>query len=532
MTAPVQMTRRFFLHGVGGATLALPMLPSLLTPTEAKAQSLANNKCFVALLTVHGGVWVENMYPPDATLTTSQQYTTAGFAVRSGPLVPTVANGTASLSPVLSAPSTALTSTLAAKMNVLRGVDIPYPIGHHYGWASLGNIALNSGTTTVLPANPERRSIDQVMAWSPEFYPSVAGIQERSVHLHAMSYPSYGYADPSVGASSGIQGIYETASDSLGLFDDLFPTPPSAGPVATRPPIVDLVLQDYLRLRNGNKRLSAADKQRLDDHMQRIYELQRRLRTTAAAACTAITRPTTSNSSIPGARQPGTFNVSAPFDGSSTSPELQVSYYQMFNDVLVAALHCGATRIAVVLADAGLNDFSTVPAGLWHDSVAHRVDAGSSPLEQGTMTQAQSAFFSGVALDLAQKLDAASEGNGTTTLDRTLITWMQEHSNMAHNAYSIPVVTFGSAGGALKTGNYCDYRNLGKLDPTATDQSKYIAPGLTWGQMLGTFLQAMGVPRSEYQEPDHNGYGLRVADPTTDWPQATWDAAGDILPFL
>jgi hypothetical protein len=526
----VVLSRRFFLRGVGGATLALPLLPSLLTSREAAAQAAnPNNRCFVALLTVHGGVWAQNMYPADASLTTSQLYATAGFNVRSGALVPTLNNGTTSVSPVLSAPSTVLTPALVNKMNVLRGLDIPYQFSHHDGRGALGNIVLNDGTTSTLPANPQRRSIDQVMAWSPNFYTSTQGIRERSVHLHTISYPSYGYSNPTVGASSGIQGIGRTANDSMQLFNDLFPMP-STTPTPTRPLLVDLVLQDYQRLRNGSKRMSAADKQRLDDYMQRIYELQRRVSTTTAPACNNITQPAMSNSSISGAPDANGSDPKAPYDGSTQSPALQTQYYQLYNDVLAAALHCGATRVVVMIADSLMSDFGTVPAGLWHDNVAHQCDGATG---QQNMTQAQSAFFSGVMVDLAQKLDAADEGNGSTTLDRSLVMWTQEYGNLIHVPYAIPVVTFGSASGGLKTGNYCDYRNLNKLkNPNATGESKNQAPGLTWHQMLGTCLQAVGVQRSEYQESNHNGYGVRVADPASDWPQATWDAAGDMLPFL
>jgi hypothetical protein len=521
MTA-TRIPRRFFLRGLGGATLALPVLPSIFRTEEARAAALANNKCFVALLTVHGGVSPLNMYPADSALTVTQSYATAGFSVRSGPLVAAANNGMSVVSPVLSAATTALTPALVAKMNILRGLDIPYQFSHHDGRGSMGNIVLHDGTTSTLPANPQRRSIDQVMAWSPNFYSSTAGVQDRSVHLHSISYPCYGYANPSVGASSGIQGIGRTANDSRQLFDSLFPTPPPSGPVSPRPLLVDLVLQDYQRLRNGNKRMSAADKARLDDYMQRIFELQRRVNTSTAPACTHVTRPTMANSSISGAPDSNGDNARSPYDGSSSSPALQTQYYQMYNDVLSAALQCGATRIAVVLADALVSDFSTVPAGLWHDTVAHNTDAASG---QATMVAAQNAFFSGVVVDLAQKLDAASEGDGTTTLDRTLLMWTQEYGNAVHDMVSIPVVTFGSAGGAMKTGQYCDYRNRTQLKDGR-------APGLTWHQMLGSFLQVMGVPRSEYQETNHNGYGVRVADPATDWPQPTWDAAGDLLPFL
>ena len=69
-----------------------------------------------------------------------------------------------------------------------------------------------------------------------------------------------------------------------------------------RPPVVDRILDSYKRLRNGSKRLSQEDKARLDQHINAVAELQRRLETTVAAGCQVPARPTS--------RQPG-----APADG-------------------------------------------------------------------------------------------------------------------------------------------------------------------------------------------------------------------------
>ena len=59
-------TRRQVLHGLGGFTLALPFLPSLLKPSEARAATPAPVKRFVAFATQHGGIWASKMYPADA----------------------------------------------------------------------------------------------------------------------------------------------------------------------------------------------------------------------------------------------------------------------------------------------------------------------------------------------------------------------------------------------------------------------------------------------------------------------------------
>ena len=77
-----------------------------------------------------------------------------------------------------------------------------------------------------------------------------------------------------------------------------------------------------------------------------------------------------------------------------------------------------------------------------------------------------------------------------------------------HGSVSIPVVTFGSAAGRLKTGLLCDYRRIGntasQFDPGAGGKQTL---GLLYSQWLATVLQAMGVPPSEFERWGYKGYG-------------------------
>ena len=131
----MEISRRMLLRGLGGFTLALPFLPSL-DSREAKAGPVAGPRRYIALRTGHGGVLGSNLYPAEATLADAMPY--AGYNVRRGDLKLSVQDSKASLSPVLTASSARLTQALANKMNMLRGLDIPFFIGHHRG-GSLGN---------------------------------------------------------------------------------------------------------------------------------------------------------------------------------------------------------------------------------------------------------------------------------------------------------------------------------------------------------------------------------------------------------
>ena len=60
-------------------------------------------------------------------------------------------------------------------MNVLCGLDVPFYIAHNTG-LHLGNYARNDGNGgdgKAVQAFP-RPTIDQIMAWSPSFYPDLS----------------------------------------------------------------------------------------------------------------------------------------------------------------------------------------------------------------------------------------------------------------------------------------------------------------------------------------------------------------------
>lgn len=531
MSAPCSRSRRYVLRGLGGAVLALPVLPSLLSPLEASAAEGTVRKNFVAFLTQHGGLTPQNMFPSEAPTPTVINH--AGHDIRRRPLVPTIENGISTLSPVLSAPSSVLTSEMISRMNVLQGLDIPFVIQHHYGMASLGNLASANDAHPEMDPYP-RRSIDQVMAYAPDFYESSGSFRKRSVVVIQNHDISYRYADPAApfdpDANTPVQSVGATGqggdANSEQLFNALIGT---QEPGPRRAPIIDRVRESYLRLKN-NPRLSRADRTRLDEHLSRVSELEARIRATEQLTCDVQASPTLTNAGL-------TESFSS-YDGD---PSKHVRYFQAINEALALGLNCGTTRIAVMMGDAYMNTFSTVKRDEWHEGVAHRVHLA----EQATMVEAKRKFFAEVVLDFASRLS-------TETLDQSLILWTHEHGHASgpdvHEAFSIPVVTLGGAGGFLNTGNYCDYRNLTKKMDGSSGLQR---PGLPWQQLLGTCLQAVGVPRisstgrNEWAENDHGGYGKRIARtyrdgdanwPTlpgaTAWPDSVWSAAGGVLPFL
>jgi hypothetical protein len=474
------------------------------------AGPLGAPKKFVQLCSHHGGVWGANMFPADGTLTENMSH--GGHAVRSGALRLGPQGALVGASPVLSASASRLTAARLAKMNVLRGLDIPFYIGHHTG-GHLGNYARNDGNGQDgknVQAFP-RRTIDQIMAWSPSFYSDLGGVKERSMVIG--NRLSYDHSNPQ-SRSGPIQEVAGT-NNSLDLFRRIFV--PQENPATVRAPIVDRVLADYKRLRESNLRLSAEDRRRLDDHMQRMSELERRL--TAKVSCNITQLPSESSDAV--FRQPR----------YEVDPALHARAYQLFNDVIVAAFSCGTSRVAVMNV---VSTFSSY-AGDWHQEIAHQAHLPAGA-QQRTLTEAHRRMFDEVFLDLVIKLDGAG------ILDDCLVVWTQESGNYTHDGISIPVVTAGGAGGALNTGRYADFRNLSKVMNNGGFQGSVEKShaGLLWHQWLGTALQAMGVPKSEYEADGVGGYpSIRYSSasftgmtPEQAYPSSVWSSATEMLPFV
>jgi len=198
---PPSLSRRHFLIGTGGFTLAVPFLSSLL-PRGTKADGSVQRR-LIALGTDHGGVFPTNLYPARPSDWTTQEFHPGGgdlprHVIGSGPLVVDRAGGQATLSRCLTAPEALLTPTLAGKMNFLGGLSITTYLGHTRGMM-LGNFGANDQGTSL--HSRTMATIDQIVAKSPGFALSPA--KERSFNF-AMNY----------GGGSGIR--HAASADTVG----------------------------------------------------------------------------------------------------------------------------------------------------------------------------------------------------------------------------------------------------------------------------------------------------------------------------
>jgi hypothetical protein len=490
----ISLDRRQFLVGASGFALSLPVLSSLLPGKAYGADPiLVRRPCLYWLATNHGGA-IESSFFPSTTLTESQALF-SDHPVAAGALRATLTESITAISPILRAPRDVLSERRVAQLNVLRGLDIAFGIGHHSG-GHLGNYAGNESVGGVaFDAQSEPRpTLDQLLAWSPSFYGEHAPARERALVMGRRAV-SFGYSSPAL-ATGTIQNV-RAAESSLALFHRVFA--PHDSPEAARVPVVDRVLGSYKRLRDGNRRLSAGDRRRLDDHMDRLAELQRKLNAAVPVACAGFAAPSGDSA----------LHV-------SPDPDDAVRYAQLYNEVAAAAFMCGASRIAVL----GLSDDQRFVdfTGDWHADVAH---FWLDPGKQDLIARSYQRVFADVFLDMAARLDV-DDGTGSSYLDGSLLVWSQESGMSTHDPVSIPIVTAGSVGGALRTGQAIDYRRVAHPDSRfqpLTAAAETFA-GVLYNQFLANVLQAMGMQRTDYERWGHRGYGLTAVE-----------HAGTSLPF-
>lgn len=476
MTAKnTKLTRRQVLLGVGGATLALPILPSLMTKTAyGQDPAIPVLRRLFWLTTDHGAAYESSMFPSTSLLSPAGNIF-SDHAYKTGALQSPVNGETRVLSKVLSANASRFTDTLQSKMNVLYGLDVPFYINHNTG-LHMGNYARHDSND--MAKLEHRPTIDQIMAWSDSFYPTLDGIKERSMILGGRPI-SWNWSSPAT-QSGSVENVRGTRS-SREMFNRIF-VPPNEAEDEQRKPVVDKVRESYSLLRNSNSRLSVADKRRLDDHMDRIAELERRL--TTVASCSGVTVPTQDAQ-----------------DHWQNDPAEVKLYCQLMVDVVVAAFTCGTSRIAALGLDETARFVSY--SGDWHQNVAHQWTLEES---QSQIVTSYQRVFEWLYLDLAAKLDV-EEANGTTYLDNTLMAWSQESGMETHASMTIPVITFGSAGGFFKTGQFLDFRRTEDTGSRHIINNTEQYCGLLYAQWLATVLQSMGVTPAEFERWGHKGYG-------------------------
>jgi hypothetical protein len=267
-----------------------------------------------------------------------------------------------------------------------------------------------------------RPTIDQYVAKHPLFY-GVESPRFRSLVLGVSNARFHDYGHWNAISYNGPDNLNLPVMDPGQLWDLLFGVPADTSGLKRRSMLLDAVLEDAKSL---SARVGAADKQRIEAHLQHLSEVKNRLEFTGES-CTAPGKP-------------------GPNEDLIVKTDLMAG-------LLAAALACNLTRVFsfMLTSPATTHVFSNL--GVPNDFHATVHDGTWDRARVGILYQMQAfATFLG-------KLQSVVEPTGATLLDRSLVFGLSEYGEgFQHSVAEMPCVLAGGAGGKIQ-------RNVHVRDP-------------------------------------------------------------------
>lgn len=505
-----QQSRRQFLVGLAKTAVMLPVLPSLLTPEQAKA---ANNpvRRFVGLANCNGR-WHGDWFPSLAAsaMTSVGAETPGGYREvllkdLSGPISHVFQNSYSFNNGALT--SAGFTGAIRENMNIIRGLDglWPNPEGHQMSIVFGGNLGIRP--------DYEKRpgsSIDQVLAYSHKVYPTAP--RRRVLNLGVSSGMSLLY-----NSTTQTSAVVSSIQNPADVFQLLFPSSGTVG--VNRSKVVDRVKEAYDSLK-ASSRISKSDRLQLEEHFTSLSEMESSL-----SAFSCIGAPTS--------------QVSIGFKSMSTRAE----YLKAQIKLITLAIKCGMTNIATL-------QMSRMTDDDWYSNLGTMPNQFHS-MSHTTMGYPEireiSRFFASQLVHFYDELSVEEGSSGKSYLDSTLVMWGNSMGDgKSHSYKDLPVILLGGKE-MLRTGLFIDYSRQGEstalLNGTRYDKNDHrIYAGRNYLQLLALVLRAMGLSDADYNYPgvatgfgtDSIGYS---GDPHLLWAQKnnvdiTWRTNRGILPGL
>jgi hypothetical protein len=212
-------------------------------------------------------------------------------------------------------------------------------------------------------------------------------------------------------------------------FDQLFKDKSARGDRS----VLDAVLNDATDLR---PHISQLDRQRLDEYLNSVREVEQRIDRAAQRGELQGWRPTRTTPDIP-----------RPADGY---PQDIVEHMRLMSDILVLAFQTDTTRVCTLKLN---NDHGTLRfPHLGVDYMIHHLLSHSDSDDWLKVNQ----FFLDQVAYIAKRMDSIQEGE-RTLLDNSMLMLCSSMLNGHHDATQLPVVLLGGAGGQMPGGQNLDY---------------------------------------------------------------------------
>jgi len=285
------------------------------------------------------------------------------------------------------------------------------------------------------------------------------------------------YRSLEIGVQPGVQGLSYNGPDSLNppisdpialyerLYGPTFREPGQGGVVdprlGLRRSALDAVMADIADL---DKRVGTADRERLDQHLTSVRELEQRIARLQEdppdyAACVRPEQP-------------------APIGDDLTRPMMEARG-KVMAELTAMALACDMTRVATYWYSDPLNNTLYPDTTAGHHQLTHD-EPGDQPQVHGIILSAMRSFA-----DLLTALKAIPEGDGTLLDNMALLATTDVSYGRTHQIDEFPMLIAGRAGGRLAP--------AGHVRTDTPDNA---------GQVPLTLLRALGITADGYGEGD------------------------------
>lgn len=197
--------------------------------------------------------------------------------------------------------------------------------------------------------------------------------------------------------------------------------------------VLDAVMEDAADFR---RRISIRDQRKLDEYLDSVREVERRIEKAGERGELQGWRPTLDKPNIP-----------RPADGI---PQDIAEHMRLMCDILVLGFQTDATRVCTLKLN---NDHSSLRfPNLGVDYMIHHLLSHSDTDDWLKVNQ----FFLEQVAYIGKKLDSIQEGD-RTLLDNSMILFCSSMLTGNHDATNLPVVLLGGGGGQIQGGRVLDY---------------------------------------------------------------------------
>ncbi|GDY11928.1 hypothetical protein LBMAG53_08060 [Planctomycetota bacterium] len=212
--------------------------------------------------------------------------------------------------------------------------------------------------------------------------------------------------------------------------------------------VLDLVRQDAKGLQPG---LSSADRQRLDQYLTQLREIEVRLDKAANATAKPV-GPT----------------VAGLMPNAPTKDPIPTDLHtRLMIDLIAVALQAGKTDVATLMFQ---NDLSQMDCSFAGDNPSLRDHHGLSHVG-GAQYQLVNQYYVSRYADLLGKLSAVREGE-SSLLDNSVVMFCSSlMQGGAHERQRLPIVLAGKAGGSLKTGRALSFPAGDNKSPDSAEKN-------------------------------------------------------------